>query len=33
LQIMGNHFNEEKIFKVAYGFEQATEYHKQKPGL
>ena len=33
LQIMGNHFNEEKIFKVAYGFEQATEYHKQKPRL
>ena len=33
LQIMGNHFNEEKIFKVAYGFEQATEYHKQKPEL
>jgi len=33
MQIMGNHFNEEMIFKVAYGFEQATEYHKQKPRL
>ena len=33
LQIMGNHFNEEMIFKVAYGFEQATEFHKQKPNL
>jgi aspartyl-tRNA(Asn)/glutamyl-tRNA(Gln) amidotransferase subunit A len=33
LQIMGKHFNEEIIFKAAYGFEQATEYHKQKPKL
>jgi aspartyl-tRNA(Asn)/glutamyl-tRNA(Gln) amidotransferase subunit A len=33
LQILGNHFNEEMILKVAYGFEQATEYHKQKPRL
>jgi aspartyl-tRNA(Asn)/glutamyl-tRNA(Gln) amidotransferase subunit A len=33
LQIMGNHFNEEMIFKVAYGFEQATEFHKKKPKL
>jgi len=33
LQIMGRHFNEEKIFKTAYGFEQATEFHKQKPKL
>ena len=33
MQIMGNHFNEEMILKVAYGFEQATEFHKQKPNL
>ena len=33
LQIMGNHFNEEMIFKVAYAFEQATEFHKKKPEL
>ncbi len=33
LQIMGNHFNEEMIFKVAYGFEQATGFHKKKPKL
>jgi len=33
LQIMGNHFNEEMIFKVAYGFEQATEFHKKRPKL
>jgi len=33
LQILGNHFNEEMILKVAYGFEQATEFHKKKPKL
>ncbi len=33
LQIMGRHFNEEEILKTAYGFEQATEYHKQKPKI
>ena len=33
LQIMGTHFNEEMILKVAYGFEQATEFHKQKPKI
>jgi aspartyl-tRNA(Asn)/glutamyl-tRNA(Gln) amidotransferase subunit A len=33
LQIMGNHFNEEMIFKVAHAFEQATEFHKRKPNL
>ena len=33
LQILGNHFNEEKIFRAAYGFEQATEFHKNKPKI
>jgi len=33
MQIMGNHFNEEMIFKVAHAFEQATDFHKQKPKL
>jgi aspartyl-tRNA(Asn)/glutamyl-tRNA(Gln) amidotransferase subunit A len=33
LQIMGKHFDEEMLLKVAYGFEQATEFHKQKPKL
>lgn len=33
LQIMGKHFNEETIFKTAYNFEQATDFHKKKPGL
>jgi aspartyl-tRNA(Asn)/glutamyl-tRNA(Gln) amidotransferase subunit A len=33
LQILGNHFDEEMLFKVAYGFEQATEFHNMKPRL
>ena len=33
LQIMGDHFNEEMLFKVAHGFEGATEFHKKKPKL
>jgi aspartyl-tRNA(Asn)/glutamyl-tRNA(Gln) amidotransferase subunit A len=33
LQILGNHFDEEMLFKVAYNFEQATEFHKKKPDL
>jgi aspartyl-tRNA(Asn)/glutamyl-tRNA(Gln) amidotransferase subunit A len=33
LQIMGNHFNEEKMIKVAYNFEQATNFHNKKPKL
>lgn len=33
LQIMGNHFDEPMIFKVAHAFEQATEFHKKKPNL
>ncbi len=31
LQIMGMHFEEEKIFRTAFNFEQATEFHKKKP--
>jgi len=33
LQIMGNHFNEEMVFKVGHAFERATEFHKKKPNL
>jgi aspartyl-tRNA(Asn)/glutamyl-tRNA(Gln) amidotransferase subunit A len=33
LQILGNHFNEEMLLKVGYGFEMATEFHKKKPPL
>lgn len=33
LQIIGKHFDEETILKVAYAYEQATEWHKRKPNL
>jgi aspartyl-tRNA(Asn)/glutamyl-tRNA(Gln) amidotransferase subunit A len=33
LQLMGKHFNEEMLFKVAFNFEQATDFHKKKPTL
>ncbi|WP_373501980.1 Asp-tRNA(Asn)/Glu-tRNA(Gln) amidotransferase subunit GatA [Desulfococcus sp.] len=33
LQIMGNHFDEETLLRVAYAFEQATEFHLRKPAL
>lgn len=33
LQILGNHFQEEKILRTAYAFERNTDYHKRKPEL
>jgi aspartyl-tRNA(Asn)/glutamyl-tRNA(Gln) amidotransferase subunit A len=33
LQLLGKHFNEEMLLKVAYNFEQATDFHKKKPDL
>lgn len=33
LQIMGNHFQEEKLLKIAYHFENTTNFHKTKPLL
>ena len=33
LQLMAGHFNEEMLFKVAYNFEQATDFHQKKPNL
>lgn len=33
LQLMAKHFNEEMLFKIAYNFEQATDFHKKKPKL
>jgi aspartyl-tRNA(Asn)/glutamyl-tRNA(Gln) amidotransferase subunit A len=33
LQILANHFQEEKIFRVAYTYEQNTEFHRPKPNL
>jgi aspartyl-tRNA(Asn)/glutamyl-tRNA(Gln) amidotransferase subunit A len=33
LQLLGRHFNEEMLLKVAYNLEQATDFHKKKPDL
>ncbi|WP_067839103.1 Asp-tRNA(Asn)/Glu-tRNA(Gln) amidotransferase subunit GatA [Amphibacillus sediminis] len=33
LQIIAKHFDESMIYRVAYAFEQATDYHKQRPSL
>jgi aspartyl-tRNA(Asn)/glutamyl-tRNA(Gln) amidotransferase subunit A len=33
LQIMGRHFDEGKLLKVAYTFEQNTDYHLKKPPI
>lgn len=33
LQIIGKHFDEATVYRVAHAFEQATDYHKQKPEL
>lgn len=33
LQLIGTHFDEETILKVAYAYEQSTEWHKRKPAL
>ena len=33
LQIMGKHFDEARILRVAYNFEQATDFHTRKPDL
>ena len=33
LQILGKHFDEETLIKVAYNFEQATDFHTRRPNL
>ncbi len=33
LQLIGRHFDEEMILKVAHAFEQSTEWHRRKPNL
>lgn len=33
LQLIGKHFDEESILKVAYAYEQSTEWHRRKPNL
>jgi aspartyl-tRNA(Asn)/glutamyl-tRNA(Gln) amidotransferase subunit A len=33
MQIIAKHFNEETILRIAYAYEQATEWHKRKPEI
>ena len=33
LQILGKHFDEETILKVAFGYEQRTDWHRRRPAL
>ncbi len=33
LQILGKHFEEEELIRVAYNFEQATDHHLKRPNL
>jgi aspartyl-tRNA(Asn)/glutamyl-tRNA(Gln) amidotransferase subunit A len=33
LQLIGKHFDEESILRVAYAYEQATEWYRRKPNL
>lgn len=33
LQLIGKHFSEETILRVAYAYEQSTDWHKRKPLL
>ena len=33
LQIIGKHFDESTVYRVAHAYEQATDYHKAKPEL
>jgi len=33
LQIIGRPFEEEKVLRAAYAYEQATEWHLKRPGL
>lgn len=33
LQIIGKYFDEETVYRTAYAYEQATDFHKQRPEL
>jgi aspartyl-tRNA(Asn)/glutamyl-tRNA(Gln) amidotransferase subunit A len=33
MQIIGRHFSEETLLRVAYAYEQATEWHKKRAGI
>jgi aspartyl-tRNA(Asn)/glutamyl-tRNA(Gln) amidotransferase subunit A len=33
LQLLGKHFGEETILRLAHAFEQSTEWHREKPAI
>src|SRR5699024_6067892 len=33
LQLIGKHFDESLLYRVAYTFEQATNHHKKRPSI
>ncbi|GAB4410368.1 MAG: Asp-tRNA(Asn)/Glu-tRNA(Gln) amidotransferase subunit GatA [Thermodesulfovibrionales bacterium] len=33
MQIIGRHFDEETILKIAYAYEQSTDWHRRRPNL
>ncbi|GGF26234.1 glutamyl-tRNA(Gln) amidotransferase subunit A [Halobacillus andaensis] len=33
LQIIGRHFDESSVYRAAHAYEQATDFHKQRPSL
>ena len=33
MQIIGKHFGEETLLKIAYAYQQATDWHKRKPDI
>jgi aspartyl-tRNA(Asn)/glutamyl-tRNA(Gln) amidotransferase subunit A len=33
LQLIGRHFDEETILRVAHAYEQSTDWHRRKPEL
>ncbi len=33
IQFIGKHFDEESILKIAYAYEQSTDWHRRKPAL
>lgn len=33
LQVIGKHFDEATVYRVAHAFEQATDFHKQRPNI
>jgi aspartyl-tRNA(Asn)/glutamyl-tRNA(Gln) amidotransferase subunit A len=33
IQIIGKHFDEATLFRIAYAYEQSTDWHKRKPNL